>query len=127
MSTTRRDGGYGRGRQGEVVEELGRRIVGGTPAVGEILDVAALTAELGISHTVLREALSALKAKGLIEARQKRGTFVQPRSEWRLLDPDVIRWHLRGHRDCSLRGDLVELRGIVEPATARLAAVALKG
>ncbi|TDO52209.1 DNA-binding FadR family transcriptional regulator [Kribbella sp. VKM Ac-2527] len=119
-----RAGGYsGRGIHGEVVEELGQRIVGGRLAEGETIDVVALEAELDISKTVVREALRVLKAKGLVDARQKRGTFVQPRSEWRLLDPDVIRWQFGGRADTQFLDDLAEVRGIFEPASARLAAV----
>jgi GntR family galactonate operon transcriptional repressor len=119
-----RTGGYsGRGIHGEVVEELGRRIVGGHLAEGETIDVVALEAELDVSKTVVREALRVLKAKGLVDARQKRGTCVQPRAEWRLLDPDVIRWQFGGRADAQLLDDLAEVRGIFEPASARLAAV----
>jgi GntR family transcriptional regulator, galactonate operon transcriptional repressor len=124
MNETRRAGGYGgRGIHGEVVEELGQRIVGGKLAEGETIDVVALEAELDISRTVLREALRVLKAKGLVDARQKRGTFIQPRSEWRLLDPDVIRWQFAGREDTTFLDDLAEVRGIFEPASARLAAI----
>jgi GntR family transcriptional regulator, galactonate operon transcriptional repressor len=117
-------GGYrGRGLHGEVVEELGRRILAGEVAEGETLDVAQLEADLDVSRSVLREALRVLKAKGLVDARQKRGTFVQPRSEWRLLDPDLIRWQFAGHDTDRIFSDLAELRGIIEPAAAGLAAL----
>ena len=82
-----------------------------------------LEAELDVSRSVIREALRVLKAKGLIDARQKRGTFVQPRTEWKLLDPDVIRWQFAGRDDEQLFNDLAELRGIIEPAAAGLAAL----
>lgn len=124
MNTNRQAGSYGgRGIHGEVVEELGQRIVGGRLAEGETIDIVALEAELDISRTVLRESLRVLKAKGLVDARQKRGTFVQPRSEWRLLDPDMIRWQFHGREDSQFLDDLAEVRGIIEPASARLAAI----
>jgi GntR family galactonate operon transcriptional repressor len=117
-------GGYrGRGLHGEVVEELGRRILAGEVAEGETLDPTELEAELGVSRSVLREALRVLKAKGLVDARPKRGTFVQPRTEWRLLDADVMRWQFAGHDTDQLFDDLAELRGIIEPAAAGLAAM----
>ena len=51
----------------------------------------ALREELDVSLTALREALKVLSAKGIIDARQKRGTFVRPRSSWNMLDGDVLR------------------------------------
>jgi len=124
MIERRKPGGYlGRGLHGEVVEVLGRRIVSGEFGDGETLDVPALEHELDISRTVFREALRVLKAKGLVDARPKRGTFVQPRSEWQLLDPDVVRWQFEGREDRQFLDDLAEMRGIIEPASARLAAL----
>jgi GntR family transcriptional regulator, galactonate operon transcriptional repressor len=117
-------GGYrGRGLHGEVVEELGRRILAQELAEGQTLELTELETELEVSRSVIREALRVLKAKGLIDARQKRGTFVQPRTEWRLLDPDVIRWQFAGRDDDWIFNDLAELRGIIEPAAAGLAAL----
>lgn len=124
MNKRGRVGAYrGRGLHGEVVEELGLRIVGGALAEGQTIDVPEIEAELDVSRTVLREALRVLKAKGLVDARQKRGTFVQPRNEWRLLDPDVVRWQFQGRDDSQFLDDLAEVRGIIEPASARLAAL----
>ena len=81
-----------------------------------------LEAEYDVSLTVVREAFRVLAAKGLVDARQKRGTFVRPRDSWHLLDPDVIRWQFGGSSDHALLDNLAELRGIIEPAAARLAA-----
>ena len=74
-------------------------------------------------RSVLREAIRVLKAKGLVDARPKRGTFVQARAEWKLLDADVMRWQFNGHNHDQLFDDLAELRGIIEPAAAGLAAL----
>jgi DNA-binding FadR family transcriptional regulator len=115
--------GYiGRGVHGQTVETLGMRIVSGAIAEGEILDVAALIAELGVSQTPLREALKVLTAKGLVDARQKRGTFTRPRASWNLLDSDVMRWRFATGEAGQVLGDLAEVRDAVEPAAARLAA-----
>lgn len=116
-------GGYaGRGLHGEVVESLGSRIVSGALAEGETLDVVRLEHELDVSRTVVREALRALKAKGLIDARQKRGTFVRSRGSWNLLDADIMRWQFQADNDSRLLVDLSEVRAIIEPASARMAA-----
>jgi GntR family transcriptional regulator, galactonate operon transcriptional repressor len=115
--------GYaGRGLHGQVVNELGARIVSGRLEPDVSIDVVALEAEFDISRTVLREALKVLAAKGLVDARQKRGTFVRPRPEWQLLDVDVLRWRLASQSTGELLSQLAEVRSIVEPAGARLAA-----
>ena len=63
-----------------------------------------------------------LAAKGMIDARQKRGTFVQPREKWNMLDADVMRWQTAAADDPVLLDELTEVRTIVEPAAARIAA-----
>jgi GntR family galactonate operon transcriptional repressor len=110
-----------RGLHGQVVEELGVRIVSGALPAGAVFDAAELEVRLGVSRTVMREALRVLAAKGLVDARPKRGTAVRPRTDWHLFDPDVLRWEFAGDSP-SLFGDLAEVRRIVEPAIARLAA-----
>ncbi len=75
------------------------------------------------SRSVYREALKYLSAKGLIEARQRSGTRVSPRSAWNLLDPDILRWALAGQIDEDLVKNLFELRLFIEPNAARLAAL----
>ncbi|MEU8827448.1 FCD domain-containing protein [Streptomyces sp. NPDC048636] len=113
----------GRGVHGQVVRRLGARIVAGELAEGDILDVRALGEELDVSLTVLRESLKVLAGKGLIDARQKRGTFVRPRSAWNLLDADVIHWRMAGGDGERLMRDLTDIRAVVEPAAAHRAAL----
>lgn len=117
----RRPPGALRGLHGETVETIGSRIVNGYYEPGSQLPPQQLERELGISNTVLREAMRVLGAKGLIESRQKLGTVVKPRSSWSLLDADLLRWQ-EGHEDASFLYDLAEVRFIIEPAAARLAA-----
>jgi GntR family galactonate operon transcriptional repressor len=117
-------GGYrGRGLHGSMVEQLGRRIVAGEPRPGDALpQEPVLAVEYDVSRTVVREALRVLAAKGLVDARPMRGTRVRPRSEWRLLDPDLLRWALESDGYPALLGHLFEIRQMVEPTAARLAA-----
>ncbi|OLT12326.1 GntR family transcriptional regulator [Actinomadura sp. CNU-125] len=111
-----------RGLHGQTVQEIARRILTGELEPGDTIDVAALGDELDLSLTALREALKVLAAKGLVASRQKRGTFVRPRADWSLLDPDVIRWQFANRDDETFLENLAEVRGIIEPQAARLAA-----
>lgn len=104
------------------MEILARRILAGEYPEGTVLDLPTLRAELDLSLTALREALKVLTAKGMIDARQKRGTFVRPRSSWHMLDADVMRWHTASSPDPALFDQLTEVRTVVEPAAARMAA-----
>jgi DNA-binding FadR family transcriptional regulator len=114
---------YGsRGVHGQTVEAIARRVMSGELPEGGTLDLAELQTDLGISLTVLRESLKVLAAKGLVGARQKRGTFVRPRSDWNLLDADVMHWQYSQEADTSQLRNLNEVRRIVEPAAVRLAA-----
>jgi DNA-binding FadR family transcriptional regulator len=111
-----------RGLHGHVVQEVGRRIVSGAEPPGSILDIERLEATFDVSKTVVREALKVLAAKGLVDARPKRGTFVRPRADWSLLDPDLLRWQFESSARDQFLTNLHEVRLIVEPAGARLAA-----
>jgi DNA-binding FadR family transcriptional regulator len=77
---------------------------------------------LGVSRTPYREAIRILVAKGLLESRPRAGTHVTPRARWNLLDPDVLAWTFSGEPDETFVRGLFELRGIIEPAAASLAA-----
>lgn len=111
-----------RGLHGQVVHHLGARILSGDLPPGAILDLPTLESELGISHTVLRESLKVLTAKGLVRARQKRGTFVTDPQSWNMLDDDVLRWRAAAPDGAQLFDKLAEVRLIIEPAAAALAA-----
>jgi DNA-binding FadR family transcriptional regulator len=108
---------------GTVARELGIRIVSGTLAPGELLDgEIAASGQFKVSRTAYREAIRILAAKGLVHSRPKIGTQVSQRGDWHLLDPDVLGWMFVSEPDPQLIEDLFELRSIVEPNAARLAA-----
>lgn len=113
-----------RGLHGTVVHEIGVRIVRGDLPPGEALpNEEELGAELTVSRTVLREAIKVLAAKRLVESRPKTGTRVLERSEWNLLDPDVLAWQFEAGLTAGFLRDTLELRGLIEPGAARLAAL----
>jgi DNA-binding FadR family transcriptional regulator len=108
---------------GTVARELGIRIVSGLLEPGQILEgEIAASEQFKVSRTAYREAIRILAAKGLVHSRPKIGTQVSPRREWHLLDPDVLAWIFVGEPDAQLIASLFELRRIVEPDAARLAA-----
>ncbi len=108
---------------GTVARDIGIRIVAGRITPGRVLDGEIEASErLHVSRTAYREAVRILAAKGLVESRPKRGTRVTEPYRWHLLDPDVISWIFTGTPHERLLNGLFELRTIVEPAAAALAA-----
>lgn len=115
--------GTGRRLRGAVAHYLGTAIVSGRIAPGERLTGEVANSEaLDVSRSAYREAVQVLAAKGLVESRTKAGTRVLPRSRWNMLDPVVLAWAFSGEPDLEFVRDLFELRAIVEPAAARIAA-----
>lgn len=115
--------GSGRRLRGAVAHYLGTAIVSGRIAPGERLTGEVENAEaLDVSRSAYREAVQVLTAKGLVESRPKAGTRVLPRNRWNMLDPAVLAWAFSGEPDLDFVRDLFELRAIVEPNAARLAA-----
>jgi DNA-binding FadR family transcriptional regulator len=108
---------------GTVARDLGILIASGRYEPGDVLDGEIEASErLSMSRTAYREAVRILAAKGLIEVRPKVGTRVLPRGKWHLLDPDVLSWIFESEPDDHLLKSLFELRRMVEPEAAALAA-----
>ncbi|MEU4536546.1 GntR family transcriptional regulator [Streptosporangium sp. NPDC023825] len=110
------------GAHDRVVVSLGTSIVSGQLSPDDDLDVAALQERFGVSRTAAREALRVLAAKGLVGACPRRGTFVAPRTEWALLDADVLRRRFAHRVDDAFLDELGEVSLTAEPTVARLAA-----
>lgn len=106
-----------------VANELGTAIVSGRLAPGTVLaNEIEASVQMKVSRTAYREALRVLLTKGLVTSRPKAGTRVSPRKEWVILDPDVLSWALESDPDVGFINNLFEMRRIVEPAAAALAA-----
>ncbi len=108
---------------GNTVDHLGEAIVAGRYAVGaSIPPEPVLCQELGVSRTVVREAVKSLIAKGLMTTGPKVGTRVLSEDHWNWFDPDVIIWQSKAGLTAEFLRDLQDLRRVVEPAAMRLAA-----
>ena len=111
----------GRNLTYDLWETLGRSIVGGAFEDGFPTE-AELSRRYGLSRSVTREAVKMLAAKGLVSARPKIGTVVEPSERWNLLDPDILRWLLERQFSLDLLRQFSELRLAIEPTAAALAA-----
>ncbi|MDW5443535.1 FadR/GntR family transcriptional regulator [Polaromonas sp. SM01] len=108
---------------GNTVDHLGEAIVAGRYGVGaSIPPEPVLCLELGVSRTVVREAVKSLIAKGLMTTGPKVGTRVLSEDHWNWFDPDVIIWQSKAGLTPEFLRDLQDLRRVVEPAAMRLAA-----
>ena len=105
-----------------MLETLGQEIVTGQYEGGRFPTEDDLTARFAVSRTVTREAVKMLTAKGLLRARPRAGTTVQPASMWSVFDPDVLRWLLERKLSLDLLRHFNELRSAIEPQAAALAA-----
>ena len=108
---------------GSTLDLLGERIVSGRYPQGmSIPPEPTLGEELGVSRTVVREAVKSRVAKGLLVTGPKLGTRVMPEEHWNWFDPDVVSWQSKIGLTREFLRDLQELRRVVEPAGVRLAA-----
>lgn len=108
---------------GNTVDHLGEAILAGRyPAGASLPPEPALCSELGVSRTVVREAVKSLIAKGLVSTGPKVGTKVLAEEHWNWFDPDVVAWQSKAGLTPEFLRDLQYLRRAVEPAAVRLAA-----
>ncbi len=108
---------------GHTLDTLGQAILAGEYPVGASLPPEPVLCEtLGVSRTVVREAIKSLIAKGLLITGPKLGTRVLSDDQWNWFDPDVIGWQADAGLTPEFLRDLQELRLVVEPAAVRMAA-----
>jgi DNA-binding FadR family transcriptional regulator len=106
----------------KIVDDLGKAIVTQRYDGLAFPFEADLCAHYRASRPVVREAVKMLTAKGLLSARRRFGTQVQPESAWSLSDPDVLRWLLERDFSLELLIDFTEMRLAIEPRAAALSA-----
>lgn len=111
-------------RTKQVVSALGHRIVSGDFLAGSLLpSETELEREYAVSRTVIREAAKILSAKGLVTVRQRHGTSVNSREQWSWLDAELITWLSVGRIAKEELFAFSEVRRIIEPEAAALAAL----
>src|ERR1700722_3604741 len=107
-----------------LVSAIGREIASGVWKPEQTLPTEPeLAHRFGAGRNAVREAVKILAAKGFVRTERRAGTIVRQESCWNLLDAEVLGWMLSAlaNRD-HLLDELSELRSVVEPAVAALAA-----
>lgn len=109
-----------RGRMSaRVIDNLVDEVVSGMLAQGQSLPIEPdLSVYYGVSRTVLREAVKAVEAMGLLSVRQGQGTSVRPIEDWNLLEPTVLAASVRHDAELSILSELVDVRAALEGAMA---------
>ncbi len=115
--------GPGRNLTYGMLDRLGRAIVTGEYRERAFPTEAEVAKAHGVSRSVTREAVKMLTAKGLLSARPRWGTVVEPAASWNLFDPDVLRWLLERPFSINLLRQFTQLRIAIEPEAAALAAL----
>ena len=104
----------------QVAQEMERLILEGVLEAGTKLPPQRELAEqIGVSRTVIREAMQILETKGLLESRHGFGTLVRQVSPYQFTEN--MSWLLRSTK-ISL-DDLHQVRSILEVENVRLAAI----
>jgi DNA-binding FadR family transcriptional regulator len=107
----------------DVAREIATLIVTGVWREGRTLPrEVELASQFGVGRPLIREALSILKAKGLIAARQRVGTQVRARTSWNMLDADLLSWTWAQRPTEDFVRQLLQIRRIMEPEACALCA-----
>ena len=106
-----------------VLDALGREICAGAIAPETTFTTESIESRFQVSRPVVREALRGLQTLGLVTPKRRVGVRVLPLTQWNVYDLQVIRWRLAGPSRVAQLRSLTELRGAIEPAAARLAAI----
>jgi DNA-binding FadR family transcriptional regulator len=114
---------FGRNLTVGMLDTLGKAIVTEQYLDRPFPTEAEISREHGVSRSVTREAVKMLTAKGLVSAKPRQGTIVQPATSWNLFDPDVLRWLLERKFSKDLLRQFTELRAAIEPEAAALASL----
>jgi|LULF01.1.fsa_nt_gb DNA-binding FadR family transcriptional regulator len=105
----------------EVVEEIARWMIAGHFREGDVLpNEQEIGDQLGVSRTVVREAVRTLVAKGMLQVRRRTGTVVLGEDEWSIFDTEVLAWRFRHGVSDAFLEDLFRFRAGMETFAAEL-------
>ncbi|CAD6524784.1 FadR/GntR family transcriptional regulator [Paraburkholderia metrosideri] len=116
------ENGYERSLVKRVVDRLGKGIVVGDYEDNLLPPQIVLSKKYGVSLTIMREALSILTSRRILDVKQKTGTRVKPVHDWVIFDDVVAEWRANANYDPEFLRNLIELRTFVDPRSAFLAA-----
>lgn len=107
-----------------VRDQLARQIIGGELKADMVLpNELDLARDYGVSRTTIRDVLQSLEEKGLLERKTYKGTRIRSIHSWNLLDAEVLNWSCGIMTQRRFFSSLMELRLIIEPQAAALAAI----
>ncbi len=107
-----------------ILEYLARLIIEGKIKTEEALpNEIALSENFGVSRTMVRDILKTLESKGFIARKTNIGTRVMGIHSWNLLDEEVLGWSCGALTQSRFLLSLLELRLVIEPQAASLAAL----
>lgn len=107
----------------QIVAQIREQIINSQLKDGDRLpNERTLASQFGVSRTVVREAIKTLAKEGLVEVRHGRGTFVIDGTSQALKRSLGLMISI-GHFGSVTDSDMVEIREILEPGIAALAAM----
>lgn len=108
----------------QIVQQIEESILNGQLKTGDQLPAEReLAQRFGVSRTAVREAVKALREKGLVEAYSGRGTFITDGRSQAIRQS--LDWMSRA-KNVDGSAHLAELRAILEPEIAALAAMRME-
>lgn len=100
-------------------ERLASGIAGGEYPENQLPPQLKLHRQFKVSRTVIREAISTLVSRGMLDVQVGAGTLIAPTRRWKMIDGEVVALRLLAQKgDLAFLRDLMGFRALIEPAAA---------